>query len=905
MVHSITDSVNSKSNFERHWWRVWYCFVALAVLWLAWCGSLSRPSEKWANGWVGWWTGDRMGSKPLWTFGVFVEEGSAISLPDGNPALETPANQKIGLGHWREKRPEMTWAGWIRVRTTDGIWPSQFLVVREAESRDLKLLIGFEDGKPKAEFLSFPDRTNDSFHFTISLIGPDTVKAGEWVHLAVSTDGKRQRIIVNGRSVSESLPLRRHPQFFLSKHSLTCMTAGPDQSTVPVGTIVEQDDVVLYDRAVPPDELAALASHGRGAWAEELDRSSELEKWWKVGLPATLLTMAVLILVRLLQRVPVLFEIGKNTLFNPAYQTIRWTLAVGTLITGVTTALLAVRAEHEEQRRFDEVLFRFRKDTEAYWERVAGLVAQARDWLGSQTNLSPVAWDNWLHSNRFPQAYPGVIGVGYAQQVRPADIAAHEAEWSARLGFDYRIHPSIEVERQPIVELEGDPRLPVVLFETRTLDPAVLRTNNTILGRDLLFQSMDDLRPWSAARRIEESAARNEVQTSSLEEIAPPEWFGRPVTGIYLFAPTTLRTKLDVAWDVLPSRDWRGVTFASVDVTRMTRELLGMNESPIGFRLATASSRRETHDQIVDSSTVQPSTADRPASYRRGTAVIPFFYRRLLMEAWSTPAFEAQSLRRWPKMLAATGIAITLLIATLLLVQVRAREAQQQSLAALHRANNALLIAHREREIFSRDLHDGSIQSLYALGLHLQRTMTLPAAASEPIHGELERSISMLDQSIIDLRRFILDAKIEGFTERTITDNLNAMIERLRRVTETEFELRVDSSIDSISTDAGVQVINIVREAVSNALRHAEAKHILISLERAEPHIDSQIPWRLMISDDGHGFDSKHVNGKGRGLKNVNARAVELAGRCEIQSSSGNGTRIVVKFSQPCNPSTL
>ena len=121
---------------------------------------------------------------------------------------------------------------------------------------------------------------------------------------------------------------------------------------------------------------------------------------------------------------------------------------------------------------------------------------------------------------------------------------------------------------------------------------------------------------------------------------------------------------------------------------------------------------------------------------------------------------------------------------------------------------------------------------------------------------------------------------------------------RSRRTTETEFDLRLDAATDTLSPRAGVQLINIVREGISNALRHAKATRITISLERI-PQTEGQAGrWNLQVTDDGGGFDVKRGNGHGNGLRNLASRAAELGGKCYIQSAPGTGTRVTVEFSQ-------
>ncbi|MFO7495214.1 MAG: hypothetical protein R6X05_06215, partial [Desulfobacterales bacterium] len=93
-------------------------------------------------------------------------------------------------------------------------------------------------------------------------------------------------------------------------------------------------------------------------------------------------------------------------------------------------------------------------------------------------------------------------------------------------------------------------------------------------------------RMWSESVRIEQAVARNEITSSSMEEIAPESWYGRRIEGLRLYVPWTLRTKLDVL-QPLEAEAWRGLWFVSVDLRSVAAELMARAEPLIGFRVYT------------------------------------------------------------------------------------------------------------------------------------------------------------------------------------------------------------------------------------------------------------------------------------------------------------------------------
>jgi signal transduction histidine kinase len=94
-----------------------------------------------------------------------------------------------------------------------------------------------------------------------------------------------------------------------------------------------------------------------------------------------------------------------------------------------------------------------------------------------------------------------------------------------------------------------------------------------------------------------------------------------------------------------------------------------------------------------------------------------------------------------------------------------------------------------------------------------------------------------------------------------------------------------------LETEQMTQVMRIVQEALHNACRHANAAQIHVSLEEDGGN------GRIIVRDDGHGFDMARVNGKGHfGLSIMQARAARLGGTVAIESVAGQGTQVVLTW---------
>ena len=883
-----------KTKSGEGWWWAWRGWLVLSLMWLAVWGWLAREPAAWSQGWVGWWTGDRSGAGAVRSVKPYVDAGAEIVEAEGDAVFRTTGGQVV-LGHWSERRIPWTWAGWVRVTTASGRWPTTFLRVRDAGTPGNAFELGFKDGHPRAVLQTSSAGVAGDNRVNTAVQASAVAPIGRWMHLAFSTDGERLRLVLDGRTVAEQSLLGTHGEVLhlaaLGLSSLAAVETVLQPRADPLSA--EHDDVVLYSRAVPPEELAALVARGRGAWARELDRPQLARRVWEWGWPLAVVSLGLLLALQVRPQWRRWLGEAAAALAQSAGRPVRWVLLCGGLISAVLTVALLRHARHADEARFAEMTERLHGETDMYWQQIAALLMRARDWVAVQTNLSQPQWETWLTANHFPHDYPGVLGVGYAEQVLPGDLAAHKARWSARHGFAYRVRPAPESERERVKELAGNPLLPVVLYGAAELDRGKWFTNGSILGRDLLHRRKDDPRAWCEGRRVETAVARNEISGSALEVIAPADWYGGVIEGLRLYAPWTLRTKADDA-TVLEPESWRGVLFASVDMRVPLQERYGSG-AMIGCRIIEGGLGGELHETVADTGLLVPENAERADALLRSREKINHYHHRLYVDVWTTRAFEATSFRRWAWIAGACSGGLTLLSATLLLVQARARSRQERVLEALRAANSELLLTYREREAMSRDLHDGSIQNLYALGLHLQRVQQLFITTPERARDSLKDSLEMLNQSIAELRQFILSAGVDHLEQRNVATALESLVERLRKTTAAEIQLHLDPQSAALEPRVGVQVLNVVREAVSNALRHAGARRIVISLGAANADAGRAI-WRLEVSDDGTGFDPSTTNGSGRGLKNLAARAAELGGQSRVESAPGGGTRVTVEF---------
>jgi signal transduction histidine kinase len=194
----------------------------------------------------------------------------------------------------------------------------------------------------------------------------------------------------------------------------------------------------------------------------------------------------------------------------------------------------------------------------------------------------------------------------------------------------------------------------------------------------------------------------------------------------------------------------------------------------------------------------------------------------------------------------------------------------------------------RERERIGRELHDGTIQSIYAAGLMLEGARYSIATEPEAARAQLTRAIESLNRTIQDIRRYIFDLRGE-VPDDDLETGLRKLLKDFRINTLLETKLVVEGEgIGILGAERRQHIYQIVREALTNAARHARAR-------RVEVHLCFEArELRLLVSDDGVGLPALPIDGKGQGLRNIRERTRLLGGELEMQTAPGEGVTLIV-----------
>ena len=214
-------------------------------------------------------------------------------------------------------------------------------------------------------------------------------------------------------------------------------------------------------------------------------------------------------------------------------------------------------------------------------------------------------------------------------------------------------------------------------------------------------------------------------------------------------------------------------------------------------------------------------------------------------------------------------------------------EAERQRLA------EALTLAERDRQLLGYEIHDSIIQDLTAAAMLLEgggRQASFPSAeAQESYAGGLR----LLRESISEARQLIRGLTTLEQTGGTLAKSLSRLVEKFRA--DHSLPVTFECAADGIQAPASVQhlLLRISQESLFNIWKHAQASRVQVRLIQRGDELE------LSISDDGVGFDPSKIPPGHFGLEGMRARAAILGATLQVNSKSGEGTRITVQVTVP------
>ena len=200
----------------------------------------------------------------------------------------------------------------------------------------------------------------------------------------------------------------------------------------------------------------------------------------------------------------------------------------------------------------------------------------------------------------------------------------------------------------------------------------------------------------------------------------------------------------------------------------------------------------------------------------------------------------------------------------------------------------------QEREHLARELHDSIGQVLGYISMQAQTAQKWAVAGNaEKTVPILSRVAEVAQEAHADVRESILSLRTGTAPERTFIITLRKYLDHYHTSFGIDIDLLLPEELreDFMNPDAGVQVMRVIQEALTNARKHGDAHHVKVEFGQGDDRVN------IRVTDDGSGFDTANLNpeaGKHFGLMFMRERMAQIGGSVIIESQPGSGTTVVL-----------
>lgn len=206
-------------------------------------------------------------------------------------------------------------------------------------------------------------------------------------------------------------------------------------------------------------------------------------------------------------------------------------------------------------------------------------------------------------------------------------------------------------------------------------------------------------------------------------------------------------------------------------------------------------------------------------------------------------------------------------------------------------------IQENAQKKLARSLHDGPAQSLAAIAMQINLGRRLIDRDAKKAADELYKAEDLTRQTTKEIRHMLFTLRPIELEKEGLKSALISMSEKMHNIYNQNVIINIDETVlDELDLSRETTLFYITEEAVNNARKHAQAKHIWVSLKKTDYDFGL-----LEIRDDGIGFDPEKIklNYKNRGslgMINLREQAEFIYGSLSIKSKAGKGTLVQVKF---------
>ena len=195
-----------------------------------------------------------------------------------------------------------------------------------------------------------------------------------------------------------------------------------------------------------------------------------------------------------------------------------------------------------------------------------------------------------------------------------------------------------------------------------------------------------------------------------------------------------------------------------------------------------------------------------------------------------------------------------------------------------------------ERLRLARDLHDSVTQSLFAASLQAEALRRKWRPASAEARQSLDDMQRLTRGALAEMRTLLLEMRPDAMGQSSLDDLLRHLVHATEARTRIPVNLSLADS-PQMSPDVTIALYRIAQEAMNNMVRHSKARNAWVTLGCSDGLV------KLVVGDDGCGFDSSHVGPEQFGLRIMRERAEAVAATLSIASQSRRGTVVTTEWS--------
>jgi signal transduction histidine kinase len=535
-----------------------------------------------------------------------------------------------------------------------------------------------------------------------------------------------------------------------------------------------------------------------------------------------------------------------------------WVASFGLILSLTAASWMRGDVRVRDRERFQQLGEQFRQELETRVEKYESALIQLAEWIGWREEVSQDSWRNRIERMKLSVNYPAFVQLSH---FRLANQPSSPME--ANLQLRHQVHLTSPAD-DSLWGLAGHD------FSI----PAAANPVEARVGQDGL------VRIWGGMGVRSTRGLRLQIE----EQVA--SGFNLFTSVLDADVPTAAR-EADSDFAVWHShRAWsrsefmKGVVIGTIHLEHLLASIFGERELDLDFEIYAGEVEEPNRLTNLGRAVLEP-----PGLHE--TMELRWYSDRWNLLLSANSRFYKSSLHARPWIVGGSGVVLSLVLSGYIWVISRRRQEAEAWSQELESARTELQFVTRQREEFSRNLHDGVLQSLYAVLLGLGRARHMVNIDARKTAELIHSSCGGLEDAMRTIRQYLSYGRPEELRALELPGRLRGYILASRQMGA--FQLNLDgeeSDLRKLSDHQATQVFFAVKEAVSNAQRHGKAERITLAVSETEEEVT------LSIEDNGCGFDPGRSTASGRGLQSMRERMNDCRGRFEVESCPGGPTTV-------------